>query len=198
MNFIKNMREQKDWKDTPVVVITARAAMRDTFEQLNITKFLVKPVDPQDLLVCVNRTLEDSQARQPIKRAIIAGTEPFKLEYMKEQLSQKGYRVEVEIDGVLALKKAIALMPELFVIQFDMPGLDIDEVNSLFASHPGTQNISVVVYSHVHSDQEVKNSPWYRLMNEKQDSPMRPREKPIKVIEKLDSKKFIDKVQDYL
>ncbi len=56
--MLQKLREDEALKDTPVIMLTAYAKMKSLFEMEGISDYIVKPFDPQDFLVRVNKVLK--------------------------------------------------------------------------------------------------------------------------------------------
>ena len=207
--FYKKIKEDKNTSGTPVLVMTARGAMRDSFEGLGVESFLVKPFEPEELLAQVKKILSDLPSRdysqdstsQPIqshKTALIAGSDNERLHFMRSQLEKKGYKVEWATDGPHALAKVLSLLPDLFLVQFDMPQMSADDIIKNLRNSPEAKNVSVIVYSPLATKEIVPHSEWDRFLLNNQKKELRSREVPLKVVEKFDKDSFLDKIKDFL
>jgi CheY-like chemotaxis protein len=56
--MLQELRENKDIKDMPVIILTAYAKMKSLFEIEGISDYIVKPFDPHDLLMRVDKVIK--------------------------------------------------------------------------------------------------------------------------------------------
>ena len=58
LELISNIRES-EWADMPIVIISGDADVRDAIEamRLSVVDFLLKPIDPDELITLVNLQL---------------------------------------------------------------------------------------------------------------------------------------------
>lgn len=197
--FFKTIKEKEETKDIPVLVMTVRGAMKDSFESMGVDSFIAKPFEPDDLVLKVQKLLDSSlKSTKTIKTAVLAGTDDDRLEDMRKQLSAKGYKITLAKDGVEALSKALEILPDLFMVQFDMPTMNADEITLKLNSYPKARKISVVVYSPLKTKEGITHSLWGRFLTQNQNKETRGKEAPLKVIDKFDSNAFLDKIKDFM
>lgn len=196
--FYKELKQNEETRHIPVLVMTARGAMRDSFEGLGVESFLSKPFEPDELIDQINKVLAVSKKGQMSKTALIAGSDNQKLQTMRMQLEAKGYKVDVASDGPRALGKVLQLLPDLFVVQYDMPEMDADSIIKILNSYPDAKKISVVVYSPIKTKAEIESSSWGRFIGDEKKKDLRSKESPIKIIDKFDVNRFVDKIKDFL
>ncbi len=201
--FYKKIKEESRFAHIPILVMTGRGAMRDSFESLGIQLFMAKPFDPEELIVQVNKVLEgiSVQEKQPPlpsdKTALIAGSNVPKLHIMQKQLEAKGYRVALAFDGPQALGKALQLIPDLFVLQSDMPEMNSDEIIKILDAFPLAKKTSVVVYSHlIPKETSSPDEESFIRLDEKKK--IGAPEAPLKINDKFDTKSFLDKIKDFI
>ncbi len=63
----KQLRSNKDTARIPIIVLTARGKMEDTFKVLGVDEFMPKPFDFNKLLAAIERLLKVSSPVQPAK-----------------------------------------------------------------------------------------------------------------------------------
>ena len=79
-----------------------------------------------------------------------------------------------------------------------MFNIGCDEIINILDNHPGADKVSVVVYSTLSTDEQVKKSSWGRLLGSEKKKTIRKADAPLHIIEKFDSKSFIDKMRNFL
>ena len=67
-DFVRVLVER--WPDTPVVVLTGHGAVTTAVEMMRLgaADYLLKPIDPQELLIRIGRRLEDRAVREESRR----------------------------------------------------------------------------------------------------------------------------------
>jgi two-component system alkaline phosphatase synthesis response regulator PhoP len=73
-------------------------------------------------------------------------------------LEQAGYAVEFAGDGMLALTKAQALKPRILVTEILVPKLDGLSLCRTLKGDSETQNILILVFSHLHAEERAKEA----------------------------------------
>ena len=71
-------------------------------------------------------------------------------------LAQAGFQVEFAADGVSALERVRELKPEILVTEIMVPNLDGLSLCRILKSDPTTQNIRVLVFSHLHAEDRAR------------------------------------------
>lgn len=71
-------------------------------------------------------------------------------------LEQAGYTVEFASDGLSALERARELLPHILVTEILVPKLDGLGLCRALKSDPGTRQILVLVFSHLHAEERAR------------------------------------------
>lgn len=72
---------------------------------------------------------------------------------MKVWLSKKGYRIVEAIDGKKALEVALRELPDLIIMDVEMPGMDGLEATRNMRRHESLQNVPIITVSAYSADQ---------------------------------------------
>ena len=83
----KALRKTPEYKNIPVVMLTARGQMRGTFEALDVDAFLAKPFDPAELVETVRSLL--------VSRALVLCDDPYITEKVQTALEKRGYELVI-------------------------------------------------------------------------------------------------------
>ena len=63
--FYKNLKDSKETADIPVIILTARSNLEESFRALGVADFLAKPFKTKDLVLLLQKYLkEDSDLTQ--------------------------------------------------------------------------------------------------------------------------------------
>lgn len=71
---------------------------------------------------------------------------------------QAGYTVEFVSDGVSALERARELQPTILITEILVPKLDGLNLCRLLKSDPRTQDILVLIFSHLHAEDRAREA----------------------------------------
>lgn len=168
--FFKTVRANPQTKDIPVVVITARDKMKDTFLAMGAAGFFAKPFDPETLLMTVKKLSEINltQVRQdplsarpagPGKKALVFGYHYPTLEGISSDLQSKGYATTIVEDEAQVADYAGAVGFDLAVLELyfkDENGIDqvierLRAENRQKKANPEGSEIPIVIYKNLAS-----------------------------------------------
>jgi len=100
------------------------------------------------------------KAVAPERRALILVVErnPIVQRLERYFLEQAGYSVEFVADGVSALARARELHPQILVTEILVPKMDGLSLCHALKSDPGTRDIRVLVFSHLHAEDRARDA----------------------------------------
>lgn len=134
----------------PVLVLTARDAMREFFEAVNVSGFLQKPCSQDDLVAAINGILDASAAPPPSPAdtpVIMLGEDDPTISGRIEHLLRAcGYDVILSPSGPDVVEKCVQQPPYAVVMNQVLPKLNGSEVAAVIATMPGTNTVPVVIY----------------------------------------------------
>ena len=81
------------------------------------------------------------------KKILIVDDHAELLELLREQFKDEGFAVATASNGVDAIRKARALLPDLIILDVKLPELDGLAVCEILRNDPGTSSIPVVMMS---------------------------------------------------
>jgi putative two-component system response regulator len=84
-------------------------------------------------------------APPPGQRILVVDDNPFIASLLRQGLSAEGYTITVAHDGLDALEQVAAAIPDLILLDLDMPQLTGDEVCRRLKSDPATRLIPIVM-----------------------------------------------------
>ncbi|HTY44871.1 MAG TPA: response regulator [Patescibacteria group bacterium] len=88
--FFKTIRKDPAQANTPILMLTARGAMKDTFEMLGAEEFITKPFESEDLLLKINHMFKNS--------ALVLSNDSYVADRVTNALRDVGYEVTVVSD----------------------------------------------------------------------------------------------------
>jgi len=127
--FYKKLKHNPATADIPVLVLTARGHMEDSFRVMGADDFLIKPFDPKDLLSKIDFLfLRSAIKHESNKKVLVSGTDKFVIENMMFQLKKIGCLAETAKDGPEIITKVVQFSPDLVIMEVPMFGMLADEV----------------------------------------------------------------------
>jgi DNA-binding response OmpR family regulator len=145
----------------PVVVITAKASMKEFFEGFDHLQFIQKPFDQQKLLDMVGEsiraidpgssgaawggTADEKKISAISKKIMLLGVDEYLVGKLKDFLTNAGHRVYSAQDEKDAISQVSRLRPDACLVQYFEDPLTLDAVK---------------VYNHVSSAPETKDLPF--------------------------------------
>ena len=132
--------------DTPGLAVTARS--------LKVQDYLVKPVEPERLREIVDKALKEIRpapatgslrASQRQFKVLIADDYADNIRLLAARLKSEGYSYLAANDGVETLEKVRADLPDLVLLDVNMPRKDGFEVLAEIRADPEISHIPVIV-----------------------------------------------------
>jgi CheY-like chemotaxis protein len=101
-----------------------------------------------------------------MKQILIVEDELAYLNLLSNQLTEKGYKVTVAMDGKQGLKKAKAQPPDLIILDIRMPVMDGMTMLELLRQDRKTKHTKVIILTNLEPDKDiiekvVKERPLY-------------------------------------
>lgn len=127
--LLKTLQDDPQFSHIPVIILTARAKMEDTFKSLGVSSFLAKPVNADELLSEIARHLEEApesaapslpvsgSADEGAKKVAILGAEKYTVENMTDQLTKEGCLVKASGNSGDIIREAEQWEPDLFLLE---------------------------------------------------------------------------------
>ena len=132
--------------DVPGLKVTAR--------RLNVKDLIVKPVHPERICQIIIQAMEEIDHTWPIKKEttvsksfkiLIADDLPDNLKLLARYLENEGYDYVQAKDGVEALEKVRKELPDLVLLDVNMPKKDGFAVLEEIRADPATKHIPVII-----------------------------------------------------
>lgn len=158
IGFLKRITKPDGTLQYPVLVLTARAVMKDFFDTVAVDDFLPKPCSELDLIRKIREIIaknylrkqdEQDPARQhqeSRKLQIVFGEDDFKVwPGCVKAFVEYGFDVKLAGTGPEVLEKTVEFMPDAVVMKEMMPSMNGATVASLIKTMPHTRHIPVIV-----------------------------------------------------
>jgi DNA-binding response OmpR family regulator len=82
---------------------------------------------------------------------LIVDDEPFNIDYLEQELGDRGFETDTARDGAEALERVVARRPDLVLLDVMMPGVDGITALRVLKSDPETRLIPVVLMTALHA-----------------------------------------------
>jgi CheY-like chemotaxis protein len=139
----------------PVLVLTARAQLAESFGNVDVDGFIVKPCDPNDLLMEVNRIVFSAGHAVPTEgrpdgavggKILLGEDDAREAERLRADLARQGYAVEAVRTGPELLERAIQHQPDVVVMNVVLGKMNGEAVAGILREMPKTGAIPVILY----------------------------------------------------
>jgi CheY-like chemotaxis protein len=145
------VRNHPDWKHLPIIMITAHAGTqsREKTEQLGINRFLGKPYKESELLENINALLAEMEAKKAemeAKKTIMVVDDSISVRRVANHLlKRQGFEVQTAKDGIDALAQLQANVPDLMLLDVEMPRMDGYELADQVRNHPNWKHLPIIM-----------------------------------------------------
>lgn len=154
--FLERITDRLGRTRVPVLVLTARGDMAESFANKRIAGFLTKPANPDELLAEVQRILF-SESDLPLGDTLMLGDDARRLvvlaegnairaNALREALGKAGFSVEAVHTGPEAVEAVIARRPAGLIIPLDALELGADGALEILRKLPTGRQLPVVIY----------------------------------------------------
>ncbi|MFN3307904.1 MAG: response regulator [Anaerolineales bacterium] len=139
IELIERLQNHPGGKPSYIILITAydMAEVREAAQRMNINEIIIKPVNPEHLYETIEKLVknwselrsltQEKQAAKPYK-VLIADDRPDNVLLLSRYMENEGYTYITAVDGVEALDKIRAELPDLVLLDVSMPRKDGFEV----------------------------------------------------------------------
>jgi len=148
--LVKQIRENPRMSDIPVLVITGRGQMKETFDLLDVDGFISKPFLPETLFHKIEeirsiREAAQSELGQCRRKILVLGREDASdvLKEMDTALRRLGHQVMCEISTGDAVAKAVEFRPDIFVVDVQLDGKHSAEFVNIIRHLPQYEEVPI-------------------------------------------------------
>ncbi len=147
-HFVQELRRRSDeTRLIPVLVFSARSAMKDLFRPQDIQGFFLKPFNTFELLEKIEAVIrEREQQFNTVPRALLVGFDWDAMRPIRGICEREGFAVLSARDAHKALEVAVRESPKVIFVSSLLAGMDVWEFCSMMQDLPATRNIPMVVY----------------------------------------------------
>lgn len=157
LELIEALRKRAEVKPVHTILITAYdvPGLKESARRMKVDETLIKPVPPERICQIVRSALAQAQpaqaadgqapeARQKF-RLLVADDNPSNLTLLARYLQQEEYELLTASSGIETLEKTRAELPDLILLDVNMPEMDGFQVLEELRSDPATAHIPVII-----------------------------------------------------
>ncbi len=153
--FYKTIKEYRELQNIPVIILTARANMRESFLVIGSDDFLAKPFDLDELQKRIEVVLDKkrqqavSNYRQQRQKAeiIIAGADKALIEKAALDLEREGKAVGIAKTAEETIIRVLQDKPKVIFIDIDISTTPVDEVIKSLRSISAFRTMAIEIYT---------------------------------------------------
>jgi CheY-like chemotaxis protein len=205
--FYKELKNDDKLSHIPVLIITGRGKMEDSFKVIGVDGFVTKPFTPEELAGEVQHVFQLTESRgakpaatpaRKTKKILALASDKTVADDMVYQAQRAGYTLETVASGTETVAKILSFLPDLIVVDIqprDMDGYTlVDTLRRLphCAEHP------IVGYSYYATEQLGNTEVRQRMLKVQGESERFLRAGGTKYIGRYHHQVFITALADLL
>jgi len=163
--FFKELKKDDALAKIPVMVLTARPAMEDTFRVFGVNEFLVKPIEPKILIMKIEESLHPKVTESKFGKMLIIGNDYIVIDAVVNQIQDNFEKIAVSTEGKEACESIALHKPDYVLIEtmlWSQPSLDTVE---LIRSVNDNQSVPILMFTQLTPD-DLKTSELAKKLKE--------------------------------
>ncbi len=156
LELLEKLQDHPGGRPAHTILITAYdvPGLKETARRLKVNEIIPKPVRPERICQSVEKILQEwEQTKQPaleknIRRPfkiLLADDHPDNLTLLSRYMENEGYEYITACDGVEAMDKTRAELPDLILLDINMPKKDGFAALEEIRADPAVQHIPVII-----------------------------------------------------
>jgi len=148
--FYKGLKTSKALKDIPVIILTVKNKMEDTFMVMGVDCFLTKPFQPEDLLFHIDQLLNKDEVRYlKDKKILVAGSIDSIMHEMITQFRMvESGETNMAKDTKDLMAKVEQFDPDFLMVELEMEGTNMSELADQIHGIKKFSGKPIVVYEY--------------------------------------------------
>jgi CheY-like chemotaxis protein len=161
--FYKELKHNPQTKDIPVLIVTGRGKMEDSFKVLGVDGFIAKPFTIQDLVAEMEHIFlaDNSRARVGLptetrrggRRVLAVSSQPYVVANMQQQARQAGFELLVVPTAAEAIARCVKFIPEITVIDIGLSDMTAGELTDILRRLPMMETRPVIGFCYYPSEE---------------------------------------------
>ncbi|MFO7583270.1 MAG: response regulator [Anaerolineales bacterium] len=155
LELVEKLQSHPAGRPSYVMLVTAYdvPGLKITARRLHVNEIVIKPVRPERVCQLVAKAIEELGGEtppqvsetKPVLKILVADDLPDNISLLTRYLTNEGYACIVAADGAEALAKARAEMPDMVLLDMNMPVKDGFEALQEIRSDPAIGHIPVII-----------------------------------------------------
>ncbi|MFZ5857287.1 MAG: response regulator [Chloroflexota bacterium] len=156
LELVEKLQNHPGGRPDHIILITAYdvPGLKESSRRMKVDEIIVKPVRPERICQIVKELLDEwsrnkpAAAEQPVSRAfniLIADDRPDNVTLLSRYIENEGYSYITASDGVETLERAREHLPDLILLDINMPKKDGFAVLEEVRSDPALKHIPVII-----------------------------------------------------
>jgi PAS domain S-box-containing protein len=145
LEVLRQLKAKTETEDIPVIIVSVIPKPGEGLA-LGAADYLVKPLDEGELLDSIRRVLEQVEGGSRNK-ILVVDDEIDIVGWLKHSLTLVGFEVSEAYDGVQALEVVEADLPDLILLDLQMPRMDGRTTMRRLREREETRNVPIIVLS---------------------------------------------------
>jgi len=206
LELIEKLQSHPAGRPVYTILITAYdvPGLKVSARRLKVNETIIKPIRPDLLCETVRRVLKDWGGEKLPKQALesqqsfkilVADDQPDNITLLSRYLLNEGYSVVTAADGVETLEKTRTEMPDLILLDVNMPEKDGFEVLQEVRADPTIKHIPVIILTAARIDPVDMQSGLYLGADDYVTKPFERRELMARIRTKLRVKEAEDVIR---
>ena len=157
LELIERLQSHPAGRPTNIILITAYdvPGLKETARRLKVTETMVKPVRPEQICRTIGKMLETmgrvqepaSVGKSHLFKILIADDSQDNRILMSRYMQDEGYSFVTAADGAETLEKVRSEMPDLVLLDVNMPIMDGFAVLAEIREDPAIEHIPVIIFT---------------------------------------------------
>lgn len=163
LELLEKLQTHPGGRPVYTILITAYdvPGLKETARRLKVNETIIKPIRPERICQTVGRVLEEiNHAKSPSRsteaqatfKVLIADDIPDNVSLLSRYLQSEGYAFVTASDGVETLEKVCSEMPDLILLDVNMPKKDGFQVLKEIRADPVLEHIPVIILTAARPD----------------------------------------------
>ena len=145
--FFKKLKNENRTCDIPVIILTARPNMEDSFRALGVQGFVTKPFTSESLINKIKQLSEEEFTSGTRGQVLVTGSDEYTSNHIAVLLKDNGYAARACEDGSDLVHKALAKAPNFIFLDVQMKSIPCRELIRALRCFHLLDETKIIVYT---------------------------------------------------